>query len=64
MRIAHLLVNFPDKYRTVKSLAEKLKKTSRTISQWLRKSKMLSEEVKNSVDSNTLTDRISEDFDN
>ncbi len=54
--VAHLLVNFPEKYPTVKSLAEKLKKSIITIYRWLRKSERLSEEVKKSIVDKTLTD--------
>jgi len=54
--VAHLLANFPEKYPTIKALAEKLKKTESTVNKWLQKSDRLSDEVKKYVVYKKLSD--------
>lgn len=55
--ISHLLTEYPEKYPTIKALAQKLQKAEDTINGWLRKSERLSEYVKKSVAGNRLSDR-------
>lgn len=54
--VAHLLGEFPEKYQTIKALAEKLKKSEFTIKRWLQKSEKLSDFIKKCVMHNTLSD--------
>ena len=56
--IAHLLADFPEKYPTIKVLAEKLHKAESTINAWLLKSEKLSEFVKKSIFERKLSDFV------
>lgn len=53
--IAHLLADFPEKYPTIKALAEKLKKHEATVNKWLQQSERLSDFVKKSIQRNKLS---------
>jgi len=55
--VAHLLAKFPEKYPTIKALAEKLKKSKSTINRWLQKSERLSDYVKKCISRKKLSDR-------
>ena len=57
--IAHLLAEFPEKYPTIKALAEKLKKSHQVIYVWLLKSERLSDFVKKSISGKKLSNRAS-----
>jgi len=56
--IAHLLANYPEKYPTIKVLADKLQKSPDTINKWLQKSEKLSETVKKFVFEHRLSDFV------
>ena len=56
--IAHLLAKYPEKYPTIKVLADKLQKSPDTINKWLQKSEKLSETVKKFVFEHRLSDFV------